>query len=133
MFFLSTYKNRNRTLNRPQKNNKTRKMLRKPKIIIGKVYATWCGHCVELTKIWPQVIKGVKSSSPLKNSVRFVSIEEKGLDNKLKHFYKKYHISENEKIKVNGYPTIFKIKDGSITYFDGERNVESIKNWIIKP
>lgn len=132
MFFTSTHKYRNRTLNRSHKNNRTRKIMSKPKIIIGKVYASWCGHCVELSKIWPEVIKSVKASMPTKNDVRFVSIEETGLDNKLKHFYKKYHISESEKVKVNGYPTIFKIKDSKISYFEGERNTDSLKNWITK-
>jgi len=131
MFFISTHKNRNQTLHRSRKNNRTRKILRKPQTIIGKVYASWCGHCVELSKIWPTVIKETKASIPTKNAVRFVSIEEKGLDNKLKHFYKKYHISDSEKVKVNGYPTIFKIKNGTITYFEGERNVESLKKWIL--
>ena len=64
--------------------------------------------------------------------IRFVSIEETGLDNKLNNFYKKYNITNSEKVKVNGYPTIFKIKNGIITYFDGDRNEESLKNWIMK-
>ena len=128
----SNYKNKEKTLKRSHKNNSTRKHMVKPKIIIGKVYASWCSHCVELNKFWPNIISSVKKSLPNKNMIRFVSIEETGLDNKLNNFYKKYNITNSEKVKVNGYPTIFKIKNGIITYFDGDRNEESLKNWIMK-
>lgn len=129
-FFQSTTKNTTHAEKKINHANKTRKNISKPKVIIGKIYAIWCSHCTELNKIWKNIIKKSRQIIPNKNLLRFVSIEDKGLENKLKTFYKKYNITDNEHVKAEGYPTIFKIKDGKTIYYDGTRDEESLVKWI---
>jgi thiol-disulfide isomerase/thioredoxin len=90
-------------------------------IIVGKVYADWCGYCTELIPEWR------KLKSLLPNNVTFVQIED---SQKLKRekFEKKHG-----PLVVNGFPTIFKIHPGQkIEYYtSGARTAEAIKAWVL--
>lgn len=101
------------------KNNKTRKSNKKmPKIIIGKIYANWCGHCTALKPEWD------KMKSEIKNlPIEIVEIEESEKD-RLSAFTEKY------KIQVDGYPTIFKITN-TTEYYHGPPEAEAIKTWAL--
>jgi len=90
-------------------------------IIIGKVYADWCGYCQALKPKWEQL----KRILP-KGRVQTVEIEETETD-KRAQFEKKH----KKTINVNGYPTIFKIVDGKIEYYSGPREPEDMKRWVL--
>jgi len=96
----------------------TRKYIKKPTKILGKIYANWCGHCTELKPQWD------KMKTDLKNHpIEIVEIEESEKQ-RLEDFKKKH------KVKVAGYPTIFKII-GRVEYYKGPRDSESIKHWAL--
>ena len=90
-------------------------------IIIGKVYADWCGHCQTLKPKWEQL----KEILP-KGRVQTIEIEETETD-KRAEFEKKY----KKTINVRGYPTIFKIVNNKIEYYSGPREPEDMKRWVL--
>jgi thiol-disulfide isomerase/thioredoxin len=90
-------------------------------IIIGKVYANWCGHCQQLKPKWDQL----KRMLP-KGRVQTVEIEE-AETHKRAQFEKKH----GKTIDVSGYPTIFKIINNKIEYYSGAREPEDMKRWVL--
>lgn len=90
-------------------------------IIIGKVYADWCGHCQALKPKWEKL----KQILP-KGRVQTIEIEEAETD-KRAEFEKKH----KKTINVRGYPTIFKIVNGKIEYYSGLREPEDMKRWVL--
>ena len=93
-----------------------------PSIIVGKVYAKWCGHCQHLKPEW----KKLKNMVP-KDRVQFIEIEETE-SSKRANFEKKIKTVLN----VNGFPTIFKVKFGTpVEYYTGERTAQSMRAWIL--
>jgi thiol-disulfide isomerase/thioredoxin len=90
--------------------------------IVGKVYANWCGHCQELAPKWAILKKGLP-----KNRFEFIEIEESE-SNKRSNFENRI----KKQLKVNGYPTIFKIRpNGPVEYYSGERTPEDMKRWAL--
>ena len=90
-------------------------------IIIGKVYADWCGHCQALKPKWEKL----KQILP-KGRVQTVEIEEAETE-KRAQFEKKH----KKTIDVSGYPTIFKIVNNKIEYYTGPREPEDMKRWVL--
>ena len=90
-------------------------------IIIGKVYADWCGHCQALKPKWEQLKKILP-----KGRVQTVEIEEAETDKRAQ--FEKTH---KKTINVSGYPTIFKIVNGKIEYYSGPREPEDMKRWVL--
>lgn len=90
-------------------------------IIVGKVYAYWCGHCQTLKPKWEQL----KRILP-KDRVQTVEIEETEKDKRAD--FEKTH---KKTIKVTGYPTIFKIVNNKIDYYSGPREPEDMKQWVL--
>jgi thiol-disulfide isomerase/thioredoxin len=90
-------------------------------IIVGKVYADWCGHCQALKPKWEQL----KRILP-KGRVQTVEIEEAETDKRAQ--FEKTH---KKTINVSGYPTIFKIVNGKIEYYTGPREPEDMKRWVL--
>ena len=90
-------------------------------IILGKVYANWCGYCEELKPKWEQL----KQILP-KGRVQTVEIEEAETDKRAK--FEKTH---KKTINVSGYPTIFKIVNNKIEYYSGPRELEDMKRWVL--
>jgi len=90
---------------------------------IIKLYADWCGHCIRMAPEWERLTSRIEKN---KNSPEIVNIESKEL-------YKLDEINSNlnEKVEVQGYPTIAKIKNGKITYYNGERDTNNMMKWIM--
>jgi len=100
---------------------------KKKVIVVGKVYANWCGHCKSLKPEWKKMKKRVYSRRGNKQVV-FEEIEEKQMTNKLPKL-KKHHGVD---IDVNGFPTVFKIENGKVDYYSGNRNAEEMARWYLK-
>jgi len=87
-------------------------------VILGKVYANWCGYCKQLKPEWAKLKKMLPKT-------QFVEIEEKQT-NKRARLEKKHNLQLN----VSGYPTIFKIQNNQIYYYTGpNRTAQAIKAW----
>jgi thiol-disulfide isomerase/thioredoxin len=91
-------------------------------IIVGKVYADWCGHCKSLKPEWNKLKTMIQ-----KDRVQFIEIEESE-SAKRSQFEKKTKRSLN----VNGYPTIFKIHTNKpVEYYTGPRTAQDMRQWIL--
>ena len=99
----------------------TRKLT--PSIVVGKIYANWCGYCKTLNPIWEKVIE-----DPRLKKIKFVDFEANEPE-KLKAF--KAKSANHSKLTYSGYPTIFKYYNGKYHYYSGPHKQSNIKNWIL--
>lgn len=88
-------------------------------IIVGKVYADWCGYCTQLAPEWEKL----KLMLP---TTTFVEIEQS--NEKYMAEFKAKHPT----LKVSGFPTIFKIgHNNKIEYYTGsDRRAPALKRWV---
>jgi thiol-disulfide isomerase/thioredoxin len=98
-------------------------------VIVGKVYATWCGYCQQLAPEWSKLKKSMKN-------VQFVEIEEKQTNKKVqferKHAKHLNLVNGKPQLEVNGYPTIFKIHPNrKIEYYNGPRTANAMKHLVL--
>jgi thiol-disulfide isomerase/thioredoxin len=99
----------------------------KPKIIIGKVYADWCGHCQLLKPEWKKMKNYIRAKKG-KHGILFVEIEEKQMDRKLKQLKADYGLE----VTANGYPTLFKFENGKVEYYNGNRQSNALSKWVLR-
>lgn len=95
----------------------------KTNTIVCKIYANWCGHCQDLKPVWAE-LKNVMSAN---KNITMMEIEESEMKEKmgaLKNICKK-------DIDVKGFPTIVKICNKKVEYYQGERSVEGLRAWIM--
>lgn len=95
------------------------------KPVIGKVYANWCGHCKTLMPIWAEMKDDINNNFPDKYT--FSEIESEQQIPKFEKIKEDYNIDLN----ANGYPTLFKIQNGNVEYYNGAREKEAMKSWFI--
>ena len=98
-------------------------------IFVGKLHANWCIHCKSLAPEWAKMRKIL---SKTKDKYRFVSIEQSKEARDLERLNKYLGLVEDEK-KVQmkeGYPTIFKVVDGVVEYYNGPRMTQNLVNWV---
>jgi hypothetical protein len=99
-------------------------------VVIGKIYAEWCGHCRNLKEPW----KNMKMDLAKKGGYfKFHEIEQKEENEKVSNINETYLQNSPTKLSLQGgYPTIFKIKNGVLSYFDGERTSKNMADWCKK-
>ena len=107
------------------RHNKTKS--NKNTIIVGKVYADWCGHCQMLKPEWSKMKKHIYSKKGKKRVV-FVEIEEKQIESKLRPLEMEHGV----KVNINGYPTLFRISGGKLVYYTGNRQSNEMSNWYLR-
>jgi thiol-disulfide isomerase/thioredoxin len=96
-------------------------------VVVGKVYADWCGHCQSLKPEWAKMKKRVYSKKGRKHVV-FVEVEEKQIGNKLRKLEQEHGV----KVEANGYPTLFRIESGKVKYYNGNRQSDEMTNWYLR-
>jgi thiol-disulfide isomerase/thioredoxin len=90
------------------------------KILIGKVYANWCGHCVSLKPEWQKMKSHIKKYF---KHIHFIEAES-SQTSKIKDITRKHNLN------VQGYPTLFKIQEnGEIEYYKGPRLAKDLVYW----
>lgn len=112
-------------------------------LIIGKVTAEWCGHCQNLQPKWDIMEKEIiNECSPIResdndfyldknnNKIEFYKIDSENQEEPIRKINDTYLLNSNEKLTVNGYPTIFKIDGNQLQYYQGEREPEPMKQWF---
>ena len=121
-------KNTRRTKKRQSSNNSIsptadEQILNEP-IVVGLVYANWCPHCTQMKPQWNKM----KNEFNGNDHYTVVEIEADQPD-------RQERITELESklngktIDAAGYPTIFKLNNGDIEYYNGERNASDMKQW----
>lgn len=108
------------------------------KVVVGKIYAKWCGHCIALEPEWDsmkETLGIVDTETTSKQNTKFIleEIEESEKDEKIKFVNDTYLTNSTIKLSSQyGYPTIFKIKNGILTYYNGPRKQTNLVNFFDK-
>ena len=94
--------------------------------VVGKIYSNGCGHCKTLKKPWNDlkiILKG--------GNVMFKDIEASNMDKELAGLNNEYLNGNQQQVSLQqGFPTIYKIDKGIVSYYDGEREIEPMKKFI---
>jgi thiol-disulfide isomerase/thioredoxin len=97
--------------------------------VIGKIHANWCGHCKSLVPEWKKM-KNAVNKSDLAKKYTFEEIESASQDPKIKFINNNHLKNSATKLSLQGgYPTLFKIKDGKLSYYKGPRRAADMTNW----
>ena len=117
----------------------TRKTTPKQTVVVGKIYAKWCGFCKELAPEWMKLKHYLtykhKQLMPKSNiAYNVISIEQTEMDKKIPLLNKAYLANSTQKvIKPNGFPTIFRIYNGQLEYYNGSRDLPTMLKGAVQP
>jgi hypothetical protein len=120
-------------------------MTKQHNLHVGRIHADWCGHCVSLKHEWKKMqnLFSHAIGRNLKNvHVEYHDFEDIKNDPKQSgkdyqkeiDAYNEKHLPHSEaKLALQGgFPTIFRVLDGNLEYFSGDRNHGSIFSWMTK-
>jgi len=97
-------------------------------VIVGLVHANWCGHCKQLMPEWNRMEENISKNPKINNMCKIVKIESEHINEELPKYSE---MTQQKNIPVQGYPTIFMIKQNRmIDMYGGERNAEALERWI---
>jgi len=100
--------------------------------VIGKIYADWCGHCIALAPKWKTLMKILRTKIP-KRQLIISDIEADNLEGGLSTLNQQFLLDSHDKVAVQGgYPTIFKIVNNKIHYYEGHRDVAPMLKWALE-
>jgi thiol-disulfide isomerase/thioredoxin len=114
--------------NKTIKNRQSRKTFAgNNKTLVGKIFANWCDYCQMIANDW----KTMKSNLAKKGgSFEFAEIEQQNESTGIETINNTYLKNSPTKLSLQGgYPTLFKIKKGVLSYFNGNRNLEEMTKW----
>jgi len=108
---------------------------------VGKIYADWCGHCISMKPEWNKMKNDMKLAlgRSIKDAhIQFIEIgdtpknKSKGLT--VEGMITKYNDTNlqrsPEKLKSGGFPTVFKVLNGKLQYYTGNRDAKSMYTWF---
>ena len=98
----------------------------KPVILL--VHAEWCGHCQSLMPAWDEMEKQVHADNHLNDSIIIRKIESSELPLAIDNINN--DLNDNGKVVVGGYPTMGEIYDKKFMPYGGDRDVDSLMNWV---
>lgn len=102
----------------------------KNKLVFGKLHASWCGHCVRLAQIWPEIVSRIEAKV---DNLLIVSVESEVMDAEVAKINDVLVSKSSPKLALQeGYPTIFKILHGRVEYYNGPREVEPMVTWAVR-
>ncbi len=106
-------------------------------VIAGKLIWEDCGHCKALIPEWNKMKNNIRTISKNTPDVFYRFVEIKSGAKEQDHINKinnKYLKNSAEKLAVQGgYPTIFKITGGALTYFNGaSRTADELQKFYLE-
>lgn len=119
----------NKTIkNRYNKSGNNRKFKGGSKTVVGKIYADWCGYCQMMQNDWEKL----KTDLAKGGAFEFAEIEQKDEPDAVDNINKTHFEGTRTQLALQGgYPTVFKIKNGKLSYFNGERTYSAMKKWFL--
>jgi len=117
-----------------RRNPKTQK--RAHVIVVGKIYANWCGHCQSLIPEWKKLVHVIQTKSKMdrNSNTKYIfseieqSYQAKGIDD----INRTYLSDSHHKLALQGgFPTLFKIHDGTLHYYNGPRTYLEMLRWYM--
>ncbi|XP_049850961.1 probable protein disulfide-isomerase A4 [Schistocerca gregaria] len=91
-------------------------LLKEKEYVLADFYAPWCSHCKKLNPVYSQLYEDMKNRANLA-IVKINTVIEKDLNNQY---------------DIKGYPTIILFRNGEVCIeYNGERNVNSMKKWLV--
>jgi thiol-disulfide isomerase/thioredoxin len=114
---------RKKHLRHTEKHRKSQKNM----IVVGKVYADWCGHCQSLKPEWAKMKNKIHKKKG-KHYIIYEEVEEKEIDTKLNRIKNEQKVN----IEANGYPTLFRISNGKVDYYRGNRQSDAMADWYLR-
>ena len=97
-------------------------------LIIGRIYSNGCPHCIAMQKEWDLLKSLVSKNKRVKVEDIEASDNQEG---NISRVNKVYGVKGSLLHVVEGYPTIFKIVNHRVHYFEGERTAKSILFWAM--
>lgn len=126
-----TRRHRNRRSNRHIAKQRTHNSNSDKGVIVGLIFANWCGHCQSLKPHWQNMKKSLATNPKFRNQgCKVIEIEDSD-SNKDKKIAQINATIKGPKLVANGYPTIFKKTGGTIEYYGGERQAPALLKWAI--
>ena len=110
----------------------------KKDVVVGKIFAEWCGHCVALKPEWAKmknIMKYEMGRSIKDHNINIIEIgdtkENKKMGKTVDAMVAEFNKTHLTNLAINGgYPTIFKLCNGKMEYFDGPRTSHEIWKWV---
>jgi hypothetical protein len=110
---------------------RTLKHAKRPAIVVGKIYANWCGHCTALAPEWDKMKTVLKSKHANIVFEEIEQSEEAIMLNRVNRLYR--NRTATQVALQDGYPTIFKIVKGKLSYYNGARKADALVSWVDTP
>jgi thiol-disulfide isomerase/thioredoxin len=96
------------------------------KIVVGKIYAKWCGHCQSMSDDWDSLENKVD-----KKVYIVLNTEEEQLPGRVDEINEIYLKDSPEKLTASGYPTIYRIENKQLKYYGGDRTTDAMYDWFV--
>ena len=99
-------------------------------VTIGLIHANWCGHCRNLMPIWDQMRSNI-DRKPYRPPPQYMIVEHSNLGELDRFNSENSAYLNGQRVQHDGFPTIFKIRDGKIDYYKDSRDPDSLEKWFM--
>jgi hypothetical protein len=115
-----------RTQRRQRRQRKSQRAGSSKKTVLGRIYSKTCVHCIAMEKAWKQLEQMIKQRG---GNVALLNVEASQMD-QLPKLNQQLFGGSGQRVELQGgFPTLFKIKEGKVEYYGGERTAEAMYSW----
>lgn len=102
-------------------------------LVIGLLHAKWCGHCQTLLPVWGVMKQNIDSKvhRHIYQEPKYMEIEHANIG-ELDRFNNENQNYLANKIEYEGFPTIFKIHNGNVEYYQQDRYADPMEKWFMQ-